>query len=147
MKLEHGVLVEAGTRNGLTAFISNCQIDFTDDHGDAQKLDDACLILCRESFGYGRMHVIPRGHIWMYHDKYYRDHLDTMLAHAAGEIYGAAVTSHDCQIIGDVVYNALDQLFRHPPEDQATLLKKQEKEIERLGLVVNYNGRELINAS
>lgn len=146
MNLEHGELVETGSHGDLLAFVSNCKLDYLDDAGIKQTLDEACLLLCRQSFGWGRMHLVPLSHLWMFHDKYYQSFIDEMLAQGAHELFGSAVTVHDCKNIGDLVYRSLDTLFNHPPEIELELKREQQK-LERSGLILHVNGREVINAS
>lgn len=147
MKIEHGELVETGSHGDLLAFVSNCTIDYVDNDNQKQTLDEACLLICRERFGLGSTHVVPLSHLWMYHDKYYQSFIDQLLAQAAAELFGTSVTTHDCKNIGDLIYRSLDTLFNHPPENEMVEKKKQERDIERMGLILKVNDREVINAS
>lgn len=149
MSFQYGQLVPTGTRNGVTAFVSNVQAECYDDDsilhdGNHEPLDEACILLCRKSLsGVGMMHVIP---LRDFHRLVEGEDIDVICSRAATELYGNPLDS-DRYAIAELIQNSMDTLFNHPPE--STLqeqVKKATAQLERDGLYLKVNDQVVVDA-
>jgi len=138
--IQYGILKEipVPAKYGVVAYISNVTIT----QPDGQKEDDAALILCRKSFGYGRTHIILRQSM---HGVLQTEELIKMATHACMCLFGSFMPdiTHN---LADLILDHTDELVMHPPEDVMIEEKRREKEIERMGLHLVVNDKTLVDA-
>ncbi|WP_394661402.1 hypothetical protein [uncultured Acinetobacter sp.] len=138
--IQYGILKEIPIpeKYGVVACISNVTIT----QSDGNKEDDAALILCRKSFGYGRTHLILRQNM---HGVLKTEALIEMATHACMCLFGSfmADVTHK---LADLILDHTDDLVLHPPEDVLIEEKRREKEIERMGLHLVLNDTTLVDA-
>ncbi len=138
--VEFGILKEIpiSQKYGVIACIANVTIT----KSDGQREDDAALVLCRRSFGYGRTHLIMRQNVHAVLDT---ESLIGMAREVCIELYGSPMADI-IHRFADLILDYTDDLIMHPPEDVLIEQKKKEKEIEKLGLVVNLNDQIILDA-
>ena len=146
MNFEYGEPTHTGSQgeglSSLHAYVANCTGKFNDDEGKAVDFDDACILLCRRTFGHGQMHAIPRAHFYMLLDD---TRIDVIFSTAAAELFGVASTKYDAKNVGDLIYKSIDALYNHPPEDEAKKRALEKKWLERSGVVIKANDQIMVD--
>ena len=130
-----------GRKHGVLVGIAN----FTFRLADGSTFDDAALFMARRSFGLGRMNItLLRKQAWQFQDD--ATLIDGIARQAAKQLF-CSETPEDLKKIADIVEYAIDDLVMHPPEDVIDEQKRQQKELERLGLVIKANDKIVLDAS
>lgn len=129
---------------GIKSYICNT-IDnstFTSDDGEVIDLDCACICLCRSSFGNGKMFIIPYMQMWMLLDE---TKIDGILTAAAEALIGAAYSTGDLMNIGNLVMDSIDPMHTHPPESTIEAELREQKWLERSGVVVKADDKIILD--
>ena len=147
LPFSHGILKPVQSRSGINVFVANVSCTAFDDEdltGQTEHIDEACIILTRRTLsGLGLAHLIPMRDFWRVCDDV---QIDTIFEDAAKELYGTP-TDAERALVGDLIFNAMDPLFEHPPE--YTLKQEAEmelKRIERDGLYLVINDQVVVDA-
>lgn len=142
-KIEHYGSVkwlELGRNLGLKVGVAN----FTFRLNDGSKFEDAALVMCRKTFGYGRLNVtLLRKQAYEFEDD--RVLIDGMAKQAAEQLLRSD-TPEDMKKIADIIEYAIDDLVMHPPEDIYLEQKRQMREMEKMGLVIKANDKIIVDA-
>lgn len=140
INIEYGVVKELTMPQGMgvRAVVANVVIR---EHGQ-EAIDDAALILMRRSFGIGRSHVILRG---QYHAILNDADMIPMATEAVTRLFGSADKDNVFRV-ADALLNLADEVVMHPPENQMKEWKRQQKEIEQSGVLIQLNGKTLVDA-
>lgn len=129
-----------GTKHGLRVGVSN----FTFRMSDGSIFEDAALFMCRKTFGYGRMNItLLRQQGFEFEDD--RVLIDGMAKQAAEQLF-RSTSMEDMKKIADIIEHAVDDLVLHPPEDIMIEKKRQEREMELLGLVIKADDKIIVDA-
>jgi hypothetical protein len=147
MNINHGILVPTAQHGETRAFVSNVKAEAYDDEdftGATETIDEACIILCRRTFsGLGLTHIVPLRDFWRLMDD---TKIDQIFNDATKELFGA-VSPRDQQVVGDLIFNSMDTLFTHPPEESLEEeRKREERKLERSGLLLIVNDQVVVDA-
>lgn len=149
LPFSHGILKPVQSRSGINVFVANVSCTAFDDEdltGQTEHIDEACIILTRRTLsGLGLAHLIPMRDFWRVADG--SEQIDQIFGQAAKELFGDGASVQDQRLVGDLIFNAMDPLFEHPPE--YTLKQEAEmelKRIERDGLYLVINDQVVVDA-
>lgn len=139
----YGIVKELplGKKHGLLVGIAN----FTFRMADDSTFEDAALFMARRSFGMGRMNItLLRKQAWEFQDD--ATLIDGMARQASKQLLGSE-TPEDMKKIADIIEYAIDDLVMHPPENIIDEQKRQQRELDRLGLIIKQNDQIILDAS
>lgn len=129
-----------GSKVGLKVGVANCVFLLN----DGSKFEDAALLMCRSSFGYGRLNVtLLRKQAYEFEDDNVL--INGMARQAADQLFRSE-TMADMKKIADIIENAIEDLVLHPPESAIDEKIRMDREMERLGLVVKLNDKIIVDA-
>lgn len=98
---------------GLRAFVAN--VFFESD--DGQIANDACLIICRRSFGIGKSYIaVRRKQAHQLVGKGSADFLADTALECAQKLWSGQSAAREQHVIMDALTDNLDLLVMHPPE-------------------------------
>lgn len=129
-----------GSKHDLRVGVGNFTFRLTDD----SIFEDAVLIMCRKTFGFGRTNfTLFRKQAYEFQDD---DTLINGMARQASQQLFRSETMDDMKKIADLIELAIEDLVMHPPENILVEKKRQEREMELLGLVIKANDKIIVDA-
>lgn len=140
--IQYGVVLHGAVSQKLNIVSAITNI-FWDDEGGVEN-SDAALLLMRRSFGYGRTNIaLFQKDAWKVREP---AQLQAIAQNVADHLMAGSANTHEINAIADMILNNVEKLVMHPPESKAELIKKQEKQMERDGLLLRVNGKTLVDA-
>jgi hypothetical protein len=129
-----------GSKHGLRVGVANFTFRLT----DGSIFEDAALIMCRKTFGYGRINfTLFRKQAYEFQDD---DTLINGMARQAAQQLFRSESMEDMKKIADLIELAIEDLVMHPPEDVLIEKKRKEREMEALGLVIKADDKIIVDA-
>ena len=127
-------------RLGIVSAVTN--IFWRDEHG--AKHDDAALLLMRRSFGRGQTNItLLRQNAYQATEP---ELLHQMAQNAADQLLSGSANVSDVVAIANLINDQMDALISHPPESEADMRKRQQKQVADDGLLLKVNGKTLVDA-
>jgi len=125
-------------RNGLVRIYSYEEVD-PENPGHKEP----CMNICRRAGGKGTRIVIPLMNLYEY---WGTAGLAAKAVEFTSQLFGNPFSKSDLLIVGNLVDDGLDELFRMKPELEKTKFQV-DQEIERLGIKFSINGETILDAS
>ena len=117
---------------GLKAFVAN--VFFESD--DGQVANDACLLICRKSFGIGRSYIaVRRKQAHQLTGKGSEKFLADTALDCAQKLWSGQSAAREQHVIMDALMDNLDMLVMHPPEGE---------DLNRKALDAYFEGEEVL---
>jgi hypothetical protein len=140
--IQYGVVLHGAISQRLNIVSAITNVFWNGDGGVEQT--DAALLLMRRTFGCGRTNItLFRQDAWMVREP---AQLQAIAQNVADHLLAGSANTHEINAISDMILNNVEKLMMHPPESVAELTKKQEKQMERDGLLLRVNGQTLVDA-
>lgn len=142
LDIQHGEVFEQTGGSNLGVRIAITNLFWKNDDGSTAS--DAALLLMRRSFGVGRMNItLQRKDAFLVREK---GHLELMARNAATHLFGGNASAFDMAKIASLIEDNVDALVNHPPEDEAKMIKRKQRQMQLDGLVIVENGVTVVDA-
>jgi hypothetical protein len=142
LDIQHGEVFELTGGRSIGLRIATTNLFWKDEDGSIQS--DAALLLMRRSFGKGRMNItLQRKDAFLVREA---GHLEFMAKNAAEHLFGGNATAFDTHKIASIIEDHIDSLINHPPEEEAKMIKRQQRQMQMDGLVIIENGKTVVDA-